>query len=105
MYELKLAVNLGGWRIFIRRREDKAFKQVTEKLLTRDNYTCQFCGFQAREYQEIVNLDGDYLNNKFSNMVTSCCFCSVCLFLESCGMDEMSGGQLIYLPEMTQPEL
>ena len=105
MHELKLAVNLSGWRIFIRRREDKAFQSVSEKMLNRDNYTCQFCGFQAKEYQEIINLDGDYLNNKFSNMATACCFCAQCLFLESIGMDEMSGGQLMYLPEMSQSEL
>lgn len=105
MYELKLAVNLGGWRTFIRRREDDAFRKVTEKLLSRDNYTCQFCGFQAKEYQEVVNLNGDYTHNKFSNMVTACCFCSQCLFIESVGMDEMGGGQLIFLPEMSQAEL
>lgn len=105
MYELKLAVNLEGWRIFMRRREDKAFIPIAEKVYHRDNYTCQFCGFQARQYQEIINIDGNYKNNKLSNMVTSCCFCSQCFFIESVGLDEMGGGQLIYLPEMTQNDL
>lgn len=105
MYDLQLAVNLNGWRINVRRRVDKAFLPVAEKVLARDYYTCQFCSFQAKEYQEIVNLDGNYLNNKLSNMVTACCFCSQCLFIESIGLDEMGGGQLIYLPEMTQGEL
>jgi intracellular multiplication protein IcmJ len=105
MHELKLAVNLMGWRIFIRRREDKAFLPVREKILGRDNYTCQYCGFQAKEFQEIVNIDGDYTHNKFSNLMTACCFCSQCLFIESIALDEMGGGQLIYLPEMTQAEL
>lgn len=105
MYELQLAVNLNGWRIFIRRRDDKAFLPVVEKIMQRDNYTCQYCGFQAKEYQEIVNLDNDYMNNKFSNLAVACCFCSQCLFIESIGMDEMGGGQLIYLPEMSQAEL
>lgn len=105
MYELNLAVNLNGWRIFVRRREDKSFAPVAEKILNRDSYTCQYCGFQAKEYQEIVNLDGNYMNNKFSNLITSCCFCMQCLFIESIGMDEMGGGQLIYLPEMSQSEL
>jgi intracellular multiplication protein IcmJ len=105
MYDLQLAVNLNGWRVFIRRREDKAFQSVVEKIMQRDNYTCQYCGFQAKEYQEIVNLDGDYMNNKFSNLAAACCFCSQCLFIESIGMDEMGGGQLIYLPEMSQAEL
>jgi len=105
MRELQLAVNLMGWRIYIRRRDDKAFLPVAEKILLRDSYTCQFCGFQAKEYQEIVNADGNYTNNKFSNLITSCCFCAQCLFIESIALDEMGGGQLIYLPEMTQAEV
>lgn len=105
MYDLQLAVNLNGWRLFIRRREDKAFLPIAEKVFNRDGYTCQYCGFQAKEFQEVVNLDGNYTNNKLSNMITACCFCSQCLFLESVGLDEMGGGQLIYLPEMSQPDL
>ncbi len=105
MFDLQLAVNLHGWRVFIRRREDAAFQPVAVKILERDHYTCQFCSFQAREFQEIVNIDGNYLNNKFSNLITACCFCSQCLFIESIDVDQMGGGQLIYLPEMTQPEL
>ena len=105
MHELQLAVNLNGWRLFVRRREDKAFLPVAEKILERDNFTCQYCSFQAKEYQEIVNADGNYTNNKLSNLITACCFCSQCLFVESTGFDDMSGGQLIYLPEMTQADL
>lgn len=105
MNELQLAVNLNGWRIFVRRREDKAFLPVAERVYERDNYTCQFCGFQAKQFQEIVNRDGNYSNHKISNLMTVCCFCSQCLFLESVGLDEMGGGQLIYLPEMSQADL
>ena len=83
----------------------KHFCQLQNEYIERDNYTCQYCGFQAKEYQEIVNLDGNYTNNKLSNMVTACCFCSQCLFLQSVGLDEMGGGQLIYLPEMSQADL
>ncbi len=105
MHELQLAVNLMGWRTYIRRREDKLFQPVIAKILRRDSYTCQYCGFQAKEYQEVVNLDGNYNNNKFSNLITACCFCAQCLFIESIALDEMGGGQLIYLPEMTQAEV
>lgn len=105
MYELQLAVNLTGWRLFTRRKEDKAFLPVAKRVFERDAYTCQYCGFQAKEFQEIVNYDGNYTNNKLSNMITACCFCTQCLFLQAVGMDEMSGGQLIYLPELSQPDL
>ena len=105
MHELRLAVNLNGWRIFIRRRDDKAFLPVAEQVFQRDSYTCQYCAFQARQFQEVVNIDGNYTNNKMSNMITACCFCSQCLFLESVGLDDMGGGQLVYLPEMSQAEL
>mgnify|MGYP000959815486 CR=1 FL=1 len=105
MHELQLAANLSGWRVFVRRREDQPFLPVAEQVYRRDNYTCQYCGFQAREYQEIVNLDGNYSNNKLSNLVTACCFCSQCHFIQSIGVDEMGGGQLIYLSEMSQADL
>ena len=105
MHELKLAVNLNGWRVFIRRRDDKAFLPVMTKVFERDNYTCQYCSFQAKQYQEVVNLDGNYSSHKFSNLVTACCFCTQCLFIESVGLDEMGGGQLVYLPEMSQADL
>lgn len=105
MNDLQLAINLSGWRQFIRRREDKAFQPIATRVFERDNYTCQFCGFQAREHQEVVNADGNYSNNKTTNLITSCCFCSQCLFLPVVGLDQISGGQLIYLPEMSQADL
>lgn len=105
MHELRLAVNLAGWRIFVKRKEDKAFQSVALRVFERDIYTCQYCAFQAKEFQEVVNLDGNYLNNKISNMITACCFCTQCLFLQSVGFDEMGGGQLIYLPEMSQADV
>lgn len=105
MHELNLSVNLNGWRIFVRRKQDKAFQPIQHRVLDRDAYTCQYCGFQAREFQEIVNVDGNYNNNKIGNMITACCFCAQCLFLQAVGLDEMGGGQLVYLPEMGQADL
>ena len=105
MHELQLAANLNGWRLFARRREDKAFLPVAQRVYDRDHYMCQYCGFQAKEFQEVVNIDGNYAHNTMSNLITACCFCSQCLFLESVGLDDMSGGQLIYLPEMSQADL
>lgn len=105
MHDLQLAVNLSGWRHFVRRKEDKAFLPVEKRIFERDAYTCRYCGFQAQEYQEIINLDGNYTNNRLSNMATVCCFCKQCLFLQAVGLDDMGGGQLIYLPEISQGNL
>ena len=105
MHDLQLAVNLSGWRIFVQRREDRAFLPVAEQVYQRDYYTCQYCAFQARQYQEIVNIDGNYTNNRLSNLITACCFCSQCLFIESAGVDDMGGGQLIHLSDISQADL
>ena len=40
-----------------------------------------------------------------SNLATACCYCSQCFFLESVGVGGYGGGTLIYLPELSQPEL
>lgn len=105
MYPLELSVKQGAWRLFAARKADPAFLAFSKKVWSRDNYTCQFCGFQANDYQEIVNLDQNYLNNRLSNLVTACCFCAQCFFLEAVGKGDYGGGVLIYLPEIDQANL
>ena len=104
-YELKLMASPGAWRLYSARKADPKFKAYGEKVFQRDQYTCQFCGFQAKLYQDIVNIDGNYNKNQMTNMVTACCFCSQCFFLESVGVGGYGGGSLIYLPELSQTEL
>lgn len=103
--ELKLVATPGSWRLYSARKMDVRFKAFEQKVLQRDKYTCQFCGFQARLFQDVVNLDHDYTNNRLSNLVTACCFCAQCCFIESVGVGGFGGGTLVYLPEFSQPEL
>jgi intracellular multiplication protein IcmJ len=103
--ELKLIASPGAWRLYSARKVDERFKSYEQKIFNRDRYTCQFCGFQARLFQDIVNLDNDYTNNRLSNLVTACCFCAQCFFVESVGVGGYGGGTLVYLPELTQSEL
>ena len=102
---ITLSAKPGAWRLFATRKADPAFLKFSERVWQRDNYTCQFCSFQAKQYQEVVNVDQDYHNNKIDNLVTACCFCTQCFFLEAVGKNDYGGGAVIYLPEMTQIEL
>lgn len=105
LYPIKLAAAPDAWRFFSMRKADLAFNDFKRQVLERDRYTCQYCGFQAAQYQEILNLDNNYRNNKLSNLVTACFFCSQCVFLEAVGKDDFGGGVLIYLPEISQADL
>ena len=78
---LKLAASPSSWRLYSARKADARFKSFELKIFQRDRYTCQFCGFQAKFFQEIVNADGNYSNNRSSNLLTACCFCAQCFFL------------------------
>lgn len=104
-FKLSLHASPGAWRMYSARKMDIKFKSFEQKILVRDRYTCQFCGFQARTYQEIMNVDGNFSNNQPNNLITACCFCSQCFFMESVGIGGYGGGTLIYLPELSQTEL
>ncbi|WED43629.1 type IVB secretion system protein IcmJDotN [Legionella cardiaca] len=102
---LKLIASAGSWRLYSARKADERFKSYELKVFQRDRYTCQFCGFQAKLFQEVVNLDHNFTNNRLSNLVTACCFCAQCFFIESVGVGGYGGGTLVYLPELSQTEL
>lgn len=95
----------GAWRIYHNRKRNKKFLEVKKRVLQRDNYTCRYCGFFAKEFQEVVNIDQDYKNNKFDNLATACCFCAQCFFLDAVGLDSNSGGLIIHAPEISQADL
>ncbi len=102
---IKLSAKRGNWQLFVSRKSNKSFLNVRDKVFARDDFTCRYCGFQAKQYQEVVNVDQNYQNNSLNNLVTACHFCSQCFFLDSLGLDGKSGGTLIYLPEISQADL
>lgn len=102
---IELTATANNWRLFMLRRADPVFLSFQEKLHARDRYTCQFCGFQAKENLETININGNYLENKKNNLITACGLCAQCFFLEAVGKSDFGGGVLIYLPEMQQNEL
>lgn len=105
MHELTLTANYEAWKLFNSRKSKPDFLRFKEQVFARDNYTCQFCGFQAQDYQEVIDLEQSYKQLKLASAVTACCFCAQCFFLESVGVGSFGGGTLIYLPEFTQENL
>ena len=83
----------------------KSFLPRQKEIFERDAYTCRYCGFQSEKYQNVVNCDQNYRNNKRNNMATACAFCTQCFFLDGIGKDGNSGGHIIYLPEVSQADL
>lgn len=102
---ITLTAHKGNWQRFKARTRNKRFLAIQKKIFARDNNTCRFCGFKIDKFQHVVNIDHNYTNNKASNMVTSCSLCAQCFFLDSIGKDGTSGGNIIYLPEISQADL
>lgn len=102
---LSLKASASNWRLYSARNSDPRFSSYENKIWQRDQFICQFCGFQAKKYQDVINLDGNFSNNRMSNLVTSCCFCAQCFFIESIGVGGYGGGTLVYLPEISQEKL
>lgn len=105
LHTIELTATANNWRLFMLRRADPVFLDFQKKIHARDNHTCQFCGFQAKDHLETININGNYLENKQYNLLTACGFCAQCFFLEAVGKSDFGGGVLIYLPEMSQSEL
>ncbi len=102
---LHLFASADSWRLFSSRKADPNFASFEKRVFERDEYKCRFCGFQAHQHQEVVNIDRNFRNNKFTNLATSCVFCAQCFFLESIGVGGFGGGILIYFPELTQNKI
>ena len=83
---LPLRASADAWRLYSARKADQNFLSFQNRVWQRDDYKCRFCGFQAQIHQEVVNIDGNFRNNKLENLATACVFCSQCFFLESIGV-------------------
>lgn len=102
---LLITAQSGLWRQYTSRNENKKFEPMKSAVLQRDHYTCRYCDFFCKEFQTVVNIDHNYKNNALDNLATACGFCAQCFFIDSVGLDENSGGKLIFLPEISQAAL
>lgn len=104
MENLQLKFSRSAYEDYSRRETMPGFVDFKRKVLDRDHNKCRYCGFRATQHMSVVNRDGNYRNNKMSNMLTACPLCTQCLFVERVPMLG-GGGTLVHLPEMTQSDL
>lgn len=102
---IALSAKKGNWQSFMGRKSNKTFIKIAQKVFERDDNRCRYCGFQSEKFHEVLNIDQNYHHNVLDNLATACCFCSQCFFIDSLGLDGKSGGTLVYLPEISQPDL
>lgn len=57
--------------------ESAAWKQLRQKILVRDNYSCVYCGYRSEKYQIADHIDGDPENNSESNLQIVCQMCNL----------------------------
>ncbi len=78
-------------------------KELKQKIFTRDDNTCQCCGFKAKKYQEILFANGNQQDLSENNLKTVCIFCHQCFNLHNVSV--MRSGVLLWLPEISQADL
>ena len=78
-------------------------EDLKNEILTRDDHTCRYCGFQAKKYQEVSFIGGGPKGGGAEHYATSCSFCHQCLHLEK--IERMQSGAVIWLPEIGQAAL
>ena len=77
--------------------------ELREKILKRDNYTCQACSFRSLRHQEIHHIDSDHRNNNENNLATLCPLCHQVFHLPLAATT--NGGSIIWLPEISQADV
>lgn len=102
---IQLTAQKGNWQRFMGRKNQPSFLNVRDQIFARDEYGCRYCGFQANQYQEILNIDQNYDNMALENLATACSLCAQCFFIDSVGLDGKSGGTIVYLPEISQADV
>lgn len=72
------------WRNNIQERITREqWKKIRQKILEKDNFTCQYCGFKAEKWQIAHHIDGNPNNNKENNLMV---ICQMCNLIEHVGM-------------------
>src|SRR3989344_5397377 len=76
--------NPNTWRTVTSDRTSReTWKQLRLKILERDDYSCQYCGFKCDKWQIVHHIDGNPNNNSHTNLMV---VCQMCNLIEHAGM-------------------
>jgi intracellular multiplication protein IcmJ len=102
---ITLSVKRGLFRRDDPRTEESndEFKRTCRKVMRRDNYRCQYCGFCSDKWQEVHHLNDDHTNNSKDNLITVCPLCHKANHIGLAGYD--GSGVIIYIENLNQAEL
>lgn len=57
--------------------EGEEWKQIRQRILARDNFTCAYCGYRSDKYQIVDHIDGNPENNSDENFQIVCQMCNL----------------------------
>jgi len=57
--------------------DQELWQSTRARILQRDDFTCQYCGYRSEKYQIIHHLDENPNNHNEDNLVTICQMCNV----------------------------
>lgn len=77
----------------------KEWRDLRQKVLDRDNYKCQYCGFRARNYQIVHHLSGVPDDHRMENLTTTCAACNC---IVHCGFASAKGWITLIKTPMSQ---
>lgn len=101
------ALRLGVTNDWRTKRPDQAkldtnspeWRELRQKVLDRDNYKCQYCGFRARAYQIVHHLNGVPDDHRMENLTTTC---QACNCIVHCGFASAKGWLTLIKTPMSQ---
>ena len=82
---------------------DAEFKARRQRVLQRAGYTCHYCGFRSKKWQEVHHLNDDHHDNRPENLVCICSYCHAVFHIGRAGI--MGEAHLAWLPHFTQVEV
>ncbi len=65
-----------GWRPPGSKRKDD-WRVLRQKILERNDYTCQYCGFRATKYQIVHHINGMATDDDERNLTVICPLCNL----------------------------